>query len=557
MKNHTHRQLRIFDELIIDSFAGGGGASTGIEQAIGRPVDIAINHDPEAIAMHQANHPHTRHYCESVWDVDPLEATQGKPVGLAWFSPDCKHFSKAKGGKPRDKNIRGLAWVALDWAKKVKPRIIFLENVEEFQTWGPLLEDGRPCPIRKGETFAAFVESLKKLGYVVEWRMLRACDFGAPTIRRRLFLVARCDGQSIVWPEPTHGKPDSEGVNAGRLKPWRTAAECIDWSLTIPSIFDRKKPLAEATLRRIARGIQKYVIDAKEPFIVTCNHAGDGFRGSGLNEPLKTLTAARDAHGLVAPTLIQTGYGQHSKQKPRVPGLDKPLGTCMAEGIKHGLVAASLAKHYDGNYQAAGLSVDEPLHTITTQDHHALLAAHLIRMFGTSTGGSLNEPSKTVMSAGGGGKSGLVAVNLCRHYGESNGTDVGEPAPTIMSGGGGKTSAVYSFLSRFNGNPDKGEGVSLDHPTGTVTSKDRFALVTVNQVEYVIADIGMRMLEPHELYRAQGFPESYEIAPIFNGKRLSKTAQVRMVGNSVCPPVAAALVKANYEEQSLLKRTGT
>lgn len=530
-------------ELIVDNFAGGGGASSGIEQAIGRPVDIAINHDPEAIAMHIANHPQTRHYCENVWDVDPREVTQGRPVGLAWFSPDCKHFSKAKGGKPVSKKIRGLAWVALRWAATVKPRVIMLENVEEFVTWCPIGPDGQPCKKQKGRTFNVFINALKKHGYKVEYRTLVAYEYGAPTIRKRLFLIARCDGQPIVWPAATHDKTN-----------WRTAAECIDWSISCPSIFERTKPLADATLRRIARGIQKYVIDAKEPFIVTCNHSGEGFRGNSINEPMKTLTAARDAHGLVVPTLIQTGYGERPGQDPRVPGLEKPLGTIMAEGQKHALVAptliqmgfgeapgspprcldpgkplgtvtagaikhalavATLVKHYAGNGAGAGIELTEPLHTVTAQDHHSLVSANLIRFFGTSTGADLNAPF-----------------------------------PTVMPEGAGKTGLVSAFLAKYYGSAST-NGQSLNEPTHTLTSRDRLALVTINAIDYVIVDIGMRMLQPHELFAAQGFPSSYVIAPMVNGKTLSKTAQVRMCGNSVSPPVARALVAANYRAVSL------
>jgi len=439
------RQLGLFQELIVDNFAGGGGASTGIGLA-GYTVDIAIDYNQEALVMHEANHPLTRHYCESVWDVVPSVITEGKPVALAWFSPDCKHFSKAKGGAPRSKEVRDLAWVAVRWAATVKPRIILLENVEEFVTWGPLKE-GMLCLKNKGKTFKAFCTALERLGYKVEYKILKACDYGAPTIRKRLFLIARSDGLPIVWPEATHGAPTSIGVKNGQLKPWRTAAEIIDWSLPCPSIYQRKKPLADNTLRRIAKGIQKYVIDAKKPFIVTCNHQGEYFRGQGLDEPFKTLTASRDAHGLVVPTLIQTGYGERVGQEPRV--LDKPLGTVMA-----------------------------------------------------------------------GGGTGLVRAFLLKYF-------------------------------------TTGSGQSLDEPAHTITTKDRLALVTIANVDYIIADIGMRMLEPHELFAAQGFPKNYIIAPELKGKKLSKTAQVRMVGNSVSPCVAAALVEANLTVPSKAKKKRT
>lgn len=483
-------------ELIIDNFAGGGGASLGIELALGRGPDIAINHDREAIAMHLANHPNTRHFCEDVWQVDPLEATAGRPVGLAWFSPDCKHFSKAKGGKPVEKKIRGLAWVVIRWAAKVKPRVIILENVEEFQEWGPLLKDGSPCPVRKGHTFRRWKKQLENLGYQVECRELRACDYGAPTIRKRLFIIARCDGRPIIWPAPTHG--------AGRL-PYRTAAECIDWSLPCPSIFECKRPLAEATMRRIAKGIFRYVINAKEPFIVTCNHGKEGFRGQGVNEPMKTITASRDAHGLIVPTLIQTGYGERPGQSPRVPGLDKPLGTVVASGQKHALVAAFLAQHNTG---MTGHDARKPLSTITARGtQQQLVTSHLVKLYGTCRDGQDNrQPMPTV---------------------RAEGTHVGE---------------VRAFLVKYYGTD---QDPQLREPLHTVTTKDRFGLVTVQGEDYYIADIGMRMLQPRELYRAQGFPDSYRIDIEVNGKPLTKTAQVRMCGNSVCPPIAKAIVEAN------------
>ena len=307
--------LPIASELVIDLFAGGGGASTGIEQAIGRHVDIAVNHDPSAVSLHQANHPQTRHFVSDIFEVNPLAVTEGRTVGLLWASPDCKHFSKAKGGKPVSKKIRGLAWVVVKWAKLVKPRVICLENVEEFQTWGPLAEDGRPCPVRKGTTFQRWVAQLRNLGYVVEWRELRACDFGAPTIRKRLFLVARRDGEPIAWPAPTHG-PKGSG-----LRPYRTAAECIDWSIPCPSIFERERPLAEATQRRIAHGVMRYVVSAARPFIVPIQNFGWGDRPDPIDEPLRTVTAhpKGGAYALAAPTLVQTGYGERPGQAPRAP----------------------------------------------------------------------------------------------------------------------------------------------------------------------------------------------------------------------------------------------
>lgn len=580
MNRNRRRQLNLFDELIVDNFAGGGGASTGIERALGKPIDIAINHDPNAIAMHEANHPLTHHFCESVWEVDPKKVADGRPVGLAWFSPDCKHFSKAKGGKPCDKNIRGLAWVAIRWAATVQPRVIMLENVEEFTTWGPLGPDGMPCKKRKGQTFTSFTNALRRLGYEVAYKELRACDYGAPTIRKRLFLVARRDGQPIVWPQPTHGSPTSKEVKEGLLKPWRTAAECIDWSIPCPSIFEREKPLAEATLRRIARGIQKYVIDAKRPFIVTCNHGGESFRGQSVDDPFKTVTASRDAHGIVVPTLIQTGYGERTGQSPRVPGLEKPLGTLMGEGqkhafvgatlvqcgfgeapgskprcidpdkplgtvtagaIKHALAVAHLIRHYGGNTKLSAQQPDAPINTITAQDHHSLVVANLIRHFGTGVGSGVDEPTRTAMTEGGGGKSGLVVSHLTRFRGDNLGSPADAPVPTVVASGI-NIGEVRAFLQQYNGGS---VGQSLDEPMNTSTDKDRFSIVTIESIDYVIADIGMRMLQPHELFAAQGFPDRYIMAPKVNGKTLSKTAQVRAVGNSVSPCVAEALVRAN------------
>lgn len=503
------KQLSLFREIIVDNFAGGGGASTGIEMATGMSVDIAINHDPAAIEMHRLNHPDTQHYCESVWDVDPKEACRGRKVGLAWFSPDCKHFSKAKGGKPVDKNIRGLAWIAVKWAIAVKPRVIMLENVEEFKTWGPLTAEGYPDPEKKGQTFKSFILSLESLGYKVEFKELRACDYGAPTIRKRFFMIARCDGHPIVWPKPTHGDPKNIEVKKGKLKPWRTAGEIIDWSIGTPSIFDRKKPLSDNTLRRIARGIQRFVIDDPQPFIVRIGQTGfggdklqysldkplttittkaehclvtpyvlvntSGHPGSSMNSPLKTITTGGH-HALVSPVLIQMGYGDTEGR--RVLDLEKPLGTITAGGNKFALAAAFIAKHYGGGYTGAGSNLKEPLSTITTVDHNALVAAFLTKYYGSDVGQSLNDPLHTI------------------------------------------------------------------------TTKDRFGLVTLHGEPYRIVDIGMRMLQPHELYAAQGFPTNYLIDKYADGRKISKSEQVKRVGNSVPPDLPEALVRANLPEFS-------
>lgn len=653
-------------EIIVDNFAGGGGASTGIELATGRSVDIAINHDVNAVAMHTTNHPETLHYCESVFDVDPLSATAGRPVGLAWFSPDCRHFSKAKGSKPVEKEIRGLAWIVIRWALAVRPRVMMLENVEEFKTWGPLLAgEMRPDPDRAGETFKEFIGMLSTgvpadhpalqecceflqlapdseqvqrlvagLGYEVDYRELRACDFGAPTIRKRFFMVMRRDGQPIAWPQATHADPKSPAVQAGKLAPWRTAAECIDWSIGAPSIFGRKKPLAENTLKRIARGIQRFVLDNPTPFIVKCNHTTtkgkyDCFRGQSLQEPLQTITKThgyavavphltkfrtgatgqeltdpvptvtagtskrpggnghalglveaalapfmagnggsayqakprpleKPAHTilresrscvvapviarqfgnsighpvdepsatvtaggggksqLVVPTLIQMGYGERPGQAPRVLSLDNPVGTVTAGGNKFATVSAFLAKHYGGNYQGAGVAMGEPMHSVTTVDHHAAVISHLVKLRGTCRDGQRTDDPMPTITAGG--------------------THVGEVKTLLVVEGVDEERAqlALDFLREYCGPATSG-------------------LVSIEGVVYRIVDIGMRMLQPHELYRAQGFPESYIIDRDYTGQRYAKDKQVARCGNAVPPPFAEALVRANLPELCVQK----
>ncbi|EFH6309652.1 DNA cytosine methyltransferase [Escherichia coli] len=656
----------INSEIIVDNFAGGGGASTGIELAIGRSVDIAINHDPNAVAMHTTNHPDTLHYCESVYSVRPKVATAGRRVGLAWYSPDCRHFSKAKGAKPVEKAIRGLAWIVIRWALDVGPRVMMLENVEEFKTWGPLLAaEMRPDPERVGETFRAFVGMLTTgipanhpalaecceflnisldsedaarlvngLGYTVEYRELRACDFGAPTIRKRFFMVMRCDGKPIVWPEATHGDPKSPAVMSGKLAPWRTAAECIDWSIPAPSIFGRKKPLAENTLRRIARGIQRFVIDSASPFIVKCNHTTtrgkyDCFRGQALDDPLQTITKThgyaiavphltkfrtgatgqpvtepvptvtagtsrrpggnghalgiveaaitpfmagnggsayqakprpldKPAHTilkesracvvapviarqfgasighradvpnatitaggggksqLVTPTLIQMGYGERPGQEPRVLQLGNPLGTVTAGGNKFATVSAFLAKHYGGNYTGPGVGLNEPAHSVTTVDHHAVVASHLVKLRGTCRDGQCTDEPMPTITAGG------------QHVGEVKTTLAVEDYDEE------RAQQVLAFLQEYCG-------------------EDCTGLVEIAGVTYRIVDIGMRMLQPHELYRAQGFPEWYIIDQDYRGVKYAKDKQVARCGNAVPPPFAEALVRANLPEMCIRK----
>jgi DNA (cytosine-5)-methyltransferase 1 len=548
--------LALRDELIIDNFAGGGGTSTGLEQAFGRPVDIAINHNAEALAMHRANHPHTKHYCESVWDVDPRAVTGNQPVGLVWLSPDCKHFSKAKGGKPVEKKIRGLAWVALRWAATTRPRVIMLENVEEFTTWGPLGQDGRPCPQRKGEEFGKFIRALNRQGYAVDYRELRACDYGAPTIRKRFFLIARRDGLPIRWPTPTHGDPKSREVQAGKLLPWRTAAECIDWSIPAPSIFERERPLADATCRRIAKGIMRYVVNAAEPFIVNTRNGereGQQPRVRSIHEPAWTITAQGSQGALVAPVLTEFA----NASSPRCMPADEPLRTICAQtkGGHHALVSAFLAKHYTG---VVGSSLEESIGTVTSVDHHSLVAANLVHMgHGEGKDGSkrfshgirdLEQPINTITASG--ATAGLVTSNMIKLRGDNVGAGTNEPLHTI-SAGGTHHAEVRAFMVKYYGN-DK-DGVEIKGPLHTIPTHDRFGLVTVAGEQYAITDIGLRMLAPRELFTAQGFPSSYIIEHGIDERGqqipLTKTAQVRMCGNSVCPPLSRAIVEANFAHE--------
>lgn len=517
------RHMKIVNEIVVDNFAGGGGASTGIEIAIGRSVDIAINHDPSAIAMHRANHPATKHYQEDVWKVNPVEACAGRPVALAWFSPDCKHHSKAKGGKPVSKKIRGLAWVAVKWAKQVHPRVIMLENVEEFQDWGRLDANNRPDPRYKGETFQRFVRQLESLGYHVEHRLLRACDFGAPTIRKRFFLIARCDGKPIVWPEPTHAAPDSAEVATGMKKPWVPVADVLDFSLPCPSIFATSeeimeqygiravRPLSENTMKRIARGLMKFVVNNPKPFIVQVNHSGDGFRGQDIDEPLDTITAT---HGTciiepaLAPCMIQVGYGEADGQKPRVLDMDKPLGTIVAQGNKFGVVSAFISKFYGGSNTAS--NINKPLPTVTAIDHNAVCAAYVTQFNNNCDGQPVDTPLNTMTARS-------------NHFGE-----------------------VCAFLTKYYGNGEN--AVPCDRPAPTITAKDRMALVTIHGQDYRIVDIGLRMLTPRELFDAQGFPPDYIIDVDADGKPYPKSEQVARCGNAVCPPIPTALVRANLPE---------
>lgn len=546
-------------ELIVDNFAGGGGASTGIELATGKSVDIAINHDPEAIRMHKANHPHTKHYCEDVWQVDPVKACKGHPVGLAWFSPDCKHFSKAKGGKPKNKFIRGLAWVACRWAGLVRPRVIMLENVEEFKTWGPLNRGHHPIKAKQGKTFEKFVQQLRELGYEVQFRELVAADYGAPTMRKRFFMIARCDGNPILWPEPTHAPKDSEEVKAGLLKSYVGAYTQIDFSRPCPSIFDTSqeikekygiravRPLAPKTMERIARGLKKFVLDNPEPFIIQCNHGGKR-RPNDIREPMPTITG-KHGYGIVEPTLtpymgtnttnhpggnckdpihtITTGnqqclitptliqyHSETAKGEVRGQTIEDPIMTVDGSN-RYGLVTSFLHKYYDGGYKGAGDSIKNPLPTVTAWDHNSLITANLIQM-----------------------------NNHC------DGKDIRQPLPTITAGDG-HFGEVRAFLIKYYGDAT---GQDIKNPLDTITSRDRFGLVTIEGIEYQIVDIGLRMLEPKELYGCQGFPDDYIIDHDFEGHTYPRSEQVRRCGNSVCPPIPAALVHSNLPELCLAER---
>ncbi|MEX5531496.1 DNA cytosine methyltransferase [Pseudomonas syringae] len=673
------------DEIVVDFFCGGGGAGTGLEMGLGRTVSVAKNHSPAAISMHTVNHPGAKHFTTDVFDGDPDTECGGKAVGWFHMSPDCTHHSQAAGGQPRKREIRNLSWIGLKWAGKKKPRVISLENVKQILQWGPLVakrckSTGRvvklgggiaapgevvpvdqqflvPDPARRGQTWAVFVAELERLGYAVEWRVIRACDFGAPTSRERLFMIARCDGQPIVWPEPTHAKRPAKGQ-----KPWRTAAECIDFTDLGKSIFGRKKDLAPATLRRVAKGMKKFVIDNPTPFIVPiANWSGETVQSA--NEPLRTVTsypkggafsvvspviapathqgsdrindpleplptvtcANRGELTLISPTLIQSGYGEREGQQPRVPGIDQPLGTVVAGGVKHALTSSILVGAGGPVYAGKPVAADQPVGTLMTQNHravatafmaqmnggfntthakgadepmttitntgsqqqlvtatlitnttghgptnlegpvptlttgqhHALVAANLVHLRGNCDARDVNDPLQTISA--GGQHHGLMTAFMERQFGASVGQPLDEPAPTVTAGGGGKSSVVSLRLS-----PEHEEGAlrvaaflisyygtenvsGAGEPAPTITTKDRLALVTVmvKGTPYVIVDICLRMLKPSELYKAQGFPADYVITHGADGKPFTKTQQVHMCGNSVSPPPMAALARAN------------
>jgi len=661
--------------LFIDGFAGGGGASTGIAQAIGRDVDIAVNHSPSAIAIHKANHPATEHHCQDIRIVWPTAATRMRPVAGAWFSPDCKEHSKAKGGPVKDRNIRQLPWEILPWLEETRPTVCYVENVEEMQQWGPLDADGHVIKELRGTEFKRWIGAIRRLGYRVAWRELRACDYGAPTSRKRLYIVMRCDGLPIVWPKPTHGRPDSPGVRSGRLLPWRTAAECIDWSIPCPSIFDRKRPLKDATNRRIAAGVMRYVVNAAKPFIVPVTHQG-GVRVHDIDEPARTVTGAhrgelaacdvelaphitkfhstsvgadmqapmptvtangaparpagatplgmvgatlapfasygqhggrnrpidephhtiaaskKDTNGLVAAamaplqngerrpgenprsqaldapmstiatggkhaaiaaTMVQTGYGERPGQAPRALDVEKPLGTLVAGGGKHAAVTAFLSSFYGSDRNNGGGDPTAPSKTVRAGgQHHAIVTAHIEQANGgphnaNLSGRDARRPMSTVTTTG--SQQRIVETTLIEE---------GALPPAMME----RAVMVAAFLIKYYGNESGGHG--LYEPIDTVTTRDRFAVVTVtiDQATYVIVDIGLRMLKPRELANAQGFPADYILDPVVPKVRRGKLVhepltiaeQISAIGNSVCPPVARALVAANQPGVAELRR---
>ncbi len=565
----TQAQIDLLDEKILDSFAGGGGASTGIETETGRIVTWAINHDPAAIAQHKANHPYTEHFQASVWDLDPMEITKGQPVGLAWFSPDCKHFSKAKGAALRDRKIRGLAWIVLRWAGTVRPRVIMLENVEEFKTWGPVRK-GKPVKKKAGQTFQKFISQLRDLRYDVEYRELVAADYGAPTIRKRFVLVARCDGKPIVWPEPTHAPRDSDAVKTGKLQPWRSAAEIIDWSIPGYSIFADKqeikekygvkvvRPLADNTLRRVIRGVDKFTIKSGNPFIIPIGYGerkGQAPRVADIHEPLGTVVS-KDKFGLCDPVLapftvsntgrsvgspanepvhtVRTGGGgqvlaaanliqYHTEQTEnvRASGLDAPIATIDAAN-RHGLVSAQLVEYYgNGN----PLNIREPMHTATSHDREALCAAHIVEFKGQDIGQAVRNPLRTITASAGEFavcRAWLAKVDSCRNL--------------------GYWPEVRKLLNKY---------------CGYQLADDEIILLILCGTTYFIADITLRMLTPRELYNAMGFPPDYIIDRDYEGKAYPKSEQVARCGNAVCPPLAGAMVRANLPEWCLEKKVTT
>lgn len=612
-------QIDLFDEIIVDNFAGGGGASTGIELASGRVVDIAINHDPDAILMHKTNHPHTEHYQASVWDIDPQEVCRGRKVGLAWFSPDCKHFSKAKGSALVNRNIRGLAWIVQRWAGTVRPRVIMLENVEEFQTWGPVRK-GKPVKSKQGQTFRKWLTQLQDLGYIVEHRELVAADYGAPTTRKRFVLIARCDGKPIVWPEPTHAPRDSEDVKSGKRLPWRSAAEIIDWSLPCYSVFATKeeikekygvnavRPLADNTMRRVIRGVDKFTIKSGKPFVIECNHSGGGHIAD-TNDPYKTITAkhtgglcepvlapltiTNTSHSvgtmasdplLVTPNLMQIGqtgggdrirsvqdptatavskaeacivspsliqYHTEQTEHVRANGVPHPLPTVDASN-RYGLTTAHLVEYFS---TGQALDVGDPMHTATTHDREALTSVHIQKYFGGVTGEQAEEPLPTVTTVD---HNALCAAHVVEFKGQDIGQRLDRPLRTITTSAG-EFALAHIKVVKYGDGVDLGYWPQirdlLNRYCGYHLADDELLLIHIGTAWYFISDIGLRMLTPRELYNGMGFPVDYVIDRDYMGNEYGKTKQVARCGNAVCPPMAEAVVRANLPEWCTQKIT--
>jgi DNA (cytosine-5)-methyltransferase 1 len=551
-------QISVFDEIWVDNFAGGGGASTGIETATGRPVAIAINHDPAAILMHKTNHPYTEHLQASVWDVDPVEVCRGRPVGLAWFSPDCKHFSKAKGAALVDRNIRGLAWIVLRWAGTVRPRVIILENVEEFQTWGPVRK-GKPIKSKSGQTFRRWLSQLRALGYAVEYRELVAADYGAPTTRRRFVLIARCDGRPICWPERTHAPADSEEVKAGKLLPWRSAAEIIDWSLPMYSIFETKaeikekygvnavRPLADNTNRRIIRGVDKHTIKSGKPFIVPTGYGerpGQAPRVHDIDKPLPTVVGSTK-HNLCMANLIQ--YHTEQTESARTNGLRDPLPTVDASN-RYGLVTAHMTEYY-GNGEP--IDIREPLHTVTSHDREALTSVVLHPVHAGGYKGKGNTPDAPLNTITASGGLMLAAHHITEFKGQDIGQSIDRPLRTVTAQGG-EFALTSTIIRKYTPGQDMGYWPKvralLNKYCGYDLADDEVLLIRIGGAWRFISDIKIRMLAPKELYAAMGFPPDYIIDRDYTGKAYPKTQQVARCGNAVCPPMARAVVAANMPE---------
>lgn len=544
-------QYSIFDDCFVDSFAGGGGASTGIEMATGHPVDVAINHNEAAIMMHRRNHPFTEHYIEDIWQVDPKTAARGRHVRLAWFSPDCKHFSRAKGAALVDKKIRGLAWVVLKWAAEVRPDVIMLENVPEFTTWGPVRK-GKAVKKKAGQTYRKWLRQLHELGYVIETRRLCAADYGAPTIRTRFHLIARCDGKPVVWSARTHAPRDHVDVKRGKLKPWRSASEIIDFSLPCPSIFATKKeikdqygvnamrPLKENTLRRIARGLDKFVIKSAEPFIVSNNTNNTPH---GMDEPVPTVTTG-GRNILVTPHLIQY-HTEQSAKEVRGQKLDEPIQTVDAAN-RYGLSSVFLSEYY-GNARD-GIGIREPMQTITAKDREGLTTAFLSKFFTGGDGASMNDPVPTVTAID---HNSMVLSHLAHFKGKDKGQSVHDPLMTVTARDG-QFADVRTTIVKWDGQTDLGYWSEvrkmLNQYCGYNLADDEILLLNILGIWYFISDIGLRMLIPRELYDGMGFPHDYIIDRDVNGNPITRADQVARCGNAVCPAVAEALVRANLPE---------